>query len=239
MGDMKEAALKEKELRLREEETENGRQVTNDLRTEQENETSKTSQEGTISIFGNTKVKDFKSVSMLVDIISFRITNQHDFVIMGCSGVFEHLSDKYIVGSIWTTNSKRKGTDIHEQCGIGVDSVLKNALLYRSPRNVTSVIIAFQSFKNLVFPKMVESPSTNPKEKNEKRSENSMKTCKCIMGQLPATKRNSSEAEYKAVTQNTTNDFLGRIQFRSTKKSRMELLRKNKSIIAEMKSYNI
>lgn len=40
---------------------------------------------------------------------------------------------------------------MHQQCGLAVESVLKNSLYRQSLDNVTVVMIAFQNFKRKVF----------------------------------------------------------------------------------------
>ena len=87
------------------------------------------------------------------DIISFKITSDHDFIVMGSDGIYDRLNNKDVVQCVWNTVAQEKTTKIHKQCGIAADSVLKNALLRRSLDNVTSVIIAFPSFKKACFPK--------------------------------------------------------------------------------------
>ncbi len=92
-------------------------------------------------------------VVAIPDITSFKITNDHDFIVMGSDGIFDRLSNKDVVQCVWNTVSQEKAAKIHQQCGVAADSVLKNALLRRSLDNVTSVIIAFPRFKSSVFPK--------------------------------------------------------------------------------------
>jgi hypothetical protein len=48
---------------------------------------------------------------------------------------------------------KRQAMNVHQQCGLAVESVLKNSLYRQSLDNVTVVMIAFQSFKRTVFGK--------------------------------------------------------------------------------------
>lgn len=91
------------------------------------------------------------------DIISFKITNDHDFIVMGSDGIFDRLNNKDAIQCVWNTVREEKAQKVHQQCGIAADSVMKNALLRRSLDNVTSVIIAFPHFKSTVFPKQPKS----------------------------------------------------------------------------------
>eukprot|EP00826_Nyctotherus_ovalis_P051060 TRINITY_DN6352_c0_g1_i1.p1 TRINITY_DN6352_c0_g1~~TRINITY_DN6352_c0_g1_i1.p1 ORF type:complete len:120 (+),score=24.71 TRINITY_DN6352_c0_g1_i1:113-472(+) len=47
---------------------------------------------------------------------------------------------------------QEKAEQVHQQCALAVDSIIKNSLLRHSLDNVTSVLIAFNNFKKLAFP---------------------------------------------------------------------------------------
>ena len=91
------------------------------------------------------------------DIISFKITNEHDFIVIGSDGIFDQLSNEDVVQCVWNTTIKEKAFNIHQQCGVAIDCIMKNALARRSLDNITAAIIAFKNFKASVFP--VESGS--------------------------------------------------------------------------------
>jgi hypothetical protein len=48
-----------------------------------------------------------------------------------------------------TMDSKTKTTNIHKQCGLAMDMIIKNSLARKSLDNITGVLIAFQNFENL------------------------------------------------------------------------------------------
>ena len=90
------------------------------------------------------------------EIKAFKIQKEHDFILLGCDGIFDRLSNKESVQVIW--NGARdlplfypQAKTVHQLCGIGVDYVLKNSLLRRTLDNVTSVLISFKNFKEAVF----------------------------------------------------------------------------------------
>jgi len=87
------------------------------------------------------------------DITSFKISGEHDFIVIGCDGIFDQLSNKDVVKCVWNTLTQEKATHLHQQCSFAIDSIIKNALLRRSLDNVTAVMIAFENFKEHVFPK--------------------------------------------------------------------------------------
>jgi hypothetical protein len=54
----------------------------------------------------------------------------------------------------WQQNPNyRPAQSVHQQCGLAVESVLKNSLYRQSLDNVTVVMIGFQNFKRIVFGK--------------------------------------------------------------------------------------
>lgn len=95
------------------------------------------------------------------EVRSFQIQKEHDFIILGCDGIFDKLSDIDVIACAWRAvydnqnhpTVKGKVKDIHKMCGSGVEYILKNSLLRRSLDNVTIVIIAFNNFKHSVFGK--------------------------------------------------------------------------------------
>ncbi|MDR3737158.1 MAG: PP2C family protein-serine/threonine phosphatase [Acidobacteriaceae bacterium] len=86
------------------------------------------------------------------DIISFKIADDHDFIVMGSDGIFDRLSNKDVVQCGWIGVGQEKASNVHQQCGVASDAVIKNALLRRSLDNVTSVVIAFANFRRRTFP---------------------------------------------------------------------------------------
>jgi protein phosphatase 2C family protein 2/3 len=95
---------------------------------------------------GNPKV-----VIPTPDIKSFKITKDHDFIIMGCDGIFDKLNNKEAVQCIWDSIRDNLVLNIHYQCGVGIETILKNSLMRRSLDNVTALIIAFEGFNEAVF----------------------------------------------------------------------------------------
>lgn len=91
------------------------------------------------------------------EIKSFRITKDHDFIVMACDGVFDKLNNKDANQCVWNSVKDNKAlkfaNNIHKQSGMGVEYILKNSLLRRTLDNVTVVLIAFANFKHTVFGK--------------------------------------------------------------------------------------
>eukprot|EP00826_Nyctotherus_ovalis_P002647 TRINITY_DN10533_c0_g1_i6.p2 TRINITY_DN10533_c0_g1~~TRINITY_DN10533_c0_g1_i6.p2 ORF type:complete len:277 (-),score=57.92 TRINITY_DN10533_c0_g1_i6:154-984(-) len=112
---------------------------------------------------GNPKV-----VVATPDIISFKVTSEHDFVVIGSDGIFDQLSNEDVVQCVWNSTVQEKTANIHQQCGAAVDCIMKNALARRSLDNISAAVIAFRHFKMLVFPETREYAGAE-KEQNSVR----------------------------------------------------------------------
>lgn len=95
---------------------------------------------------GNPKV-----VVSTPDIKSFKIGKDHDFIVLGCDGIFDKLSNKDAIQCVWNSVKEDLALNIHHQCAVGIETILKNSLMRRSLDNVTAVIIAFEDFNEAVF----------------------------------------------------------------------------------------
>jgi hypothetical protein len=88
-------------------------------------------------------------------VISFKIDNDLDFIILGCNrfiklgdGIYDQLTDQEVTECIWLSLQETiREKNIHLQCGVAVDLVLKSSLLRRSLDNVTCVLIVFENFE--------------------------------------------------------------------------------------------
>jgi len=99
------------------------------------------------------------------DITSFKVTAAHDFIVLGCDGVFDKLSSEETIQCVW--NSIEPTAKVHKKCGIGVETILKNALYRESLDNVTALIIALPSFADPLTEKLVKKEREN--KENEVR----------------------------------------------------------------------
>ncbi|MCQ2819674.1 MAG: protein phosphatase 2C domain-containing protein [archaeon] len=81
------------------------------------------------------------------------LTNDVDFFILGCDGIFDQMSSKDVIDCAWMVfkdkNSKAENgknttedePNIHSSCGKAIDLILKAAMFRKSFDNVTSLII--------------------------------------------------------------------------------------------------
>mmetsp|Transcript_3057 Transcript_3057/g.2918 ORF Transcript_3057/g.2918 Transcript_3057/m.2918 type:complete len:155 (+) Transcript_3057:64-528(+) len=74
----------------------------------------------------------------------------HDFIVICSDGVFDKLSNDEIVSLIWQGSQEKKANggllNVNEACGVGVDKVMKEAMIQESLDNVSVVMIAFKNF---------------------------------------------------------------------------------------------
>ncbi|CAD8114976.1 unnamed protein product [Paramecium sonneborni] len=78
------------------------------------------------------------------DIQIFRITQDNDFIVMGCDGIFDKMKSEEVIKKIWTElQSQKNNLNLHGQISSAVDSVLKEVVHRKSSDNITLLIIAF------------------------------------------------------------------------------------------------
>lgn len=101
---------------------------------------------------GNPKV-----VIVDPDISYFKIEkDKHDFVALGCDGIFDKLEDKDLVHTVWQSVINRSNTNHsianydHQLSGQAVDAILKTSALRSSADNITTVFVAFDNFYKLI-----------------------------------------------------------------------------------------
>ena len=80
------------------------------------------------------------------DIKAFKVRDEHDFILLGCDGIFDKLENMEIVQQVWETARKSQGV-LHQVCGECVEMVLKGSVAKRTLDNITVVIIAFNNMK--------------------------------------------------------------------------------------------
>lgn len=82
-------------------------------------------------------------VVAIPDISAFRITNEHDFVIMASDGIYDKMESKDVVEAVWTSVRDSTGDNIHQACATAVEHVMKTAIAKRTVDNITVVMISF------------------------------------------------------------------------------------------------
>ena len=67
-------------------------------------------------------------------------------------GIFDKLSSRDVVKSVWES-TQEQANNIHQQCGLGVENILREAIFRRTLDNITVVMICFKNFKYKLFPR--------------------------------------------------------------------------------------
>ena len=78
--------------------------------------------------------------------------NSHDFILMGCDGIFDKLSTDDVVREVWrplhpdgSVPISSMGT-VSDICGKSVQSVMSLSMMRESLDNLSVVMIAFKNF---------------------------------------------------------------------------------------------
>ena len=86
------------------------------------------------------------------EIKAFRIKPDHDFIILGCDGIFDKLESREVVMSIWEMALNTRHKNIHELAGQSADVVMRGSVKKKTLDNITVVMICFENFKKKFFP---------------------------------------------------------------------------------------
>ena len=90
-------------------------------------------------------------LTSIPDIISFKISDENDFLFLGCDGIYDLFENEELVNAIFMVfpeKNKGKEQSVHFMCGRSVDMIMKTALSRNSIDNITSVLIAFNGYEN-------------------------------------------------------------------------------------------
>ena len=101
--------------------------------------------------FGDIESKEIKFggkkgvVVALPDIAEFELCDEHNFLVMGCDGIFDVLSNKEIMECIKIVLriNKNKKKKINELCGDFANMIIKSALAKESFDNVSCIVVVF------------------------------------------------------------------------------------------------
>lgn len=71
-------------------------------------------------------------------------------------GIYDKLTNQDVIETVWSSCRENRGDNIHQACANAVEAVMKTAIAKRTVDNITVVMIAFSSFKYLLFPKRAD-----------------------------------------------------------------------------------
>jgi serine/threonine protein phosphatase PrpC len=84
------------------------------------------------------------------DIFVIDINSNDDFIVMGCDGIFDDLSNQEIIDAAWMVfkhRGKDKNYDIHELSQEACDLVIKYALEKQTTDNLSCIIIGLEGIE--------------------------------------------------------------------------------------------
>ena len=74
------------------------------------------------------------------------------------------MNSKDVVKTAWESTQQEKASNIHQQCGLAVEQILREAITRRTFDNITVVVIGFKNFKQLLFPRKPKADQENIQE---------------------------------------------------------------------------
>lgn len=86
------------------------------------------------------------------EVYIIKLSEEHDYILMGCDGIFDQISNNELVEAIGLTFEKlQKDSTLHTQSGLAVDMIMKTALSRRALDNITSVFIGFENWERRIL----------------------------------------------------------------------------------------
>lgn len=67
-------------------------------------------------------------------------------------GIYDKLSSRDVVKCVWES-TEEKAQNVHHQCGLAVENILRESINRRTLDNITVVMIGFKNFKQRLFPR--------------------------------------------------------------------------------------
>jgi serine/threonine protein phosphatase PrpC len=103
------------------------------------------------------KKKEFGGVPGTIinipDIFVFEINCNDDFIVMGCDGIFDDLSNEEIVNAAWLAfknRGKEKNYDIHELSMEACDLIIKYGLEKQTTDNLSCIVIGLEGVEKFL-----------------------------------------------------------------------------------------
>lgn len=78
------------------------------------------------------------------DIKEIDLKEKDDFLLIGCDGVFDKMTNKDVIRAIWNNNEYCK--DYHKFTGNGVDNLMNEVFMSRSSDNISVIMITFENY---------------------------------------------------------------------------------------------
>ena len=85
-------------------------------------------------------------VIAIPDIKMFKVKDSHDWIILAWDGIFDKMTNKDWVDTVWQTVRKTQG-NIHKVTGECVEMILKTSVANRTIDNITVVMVTFKNLR--------------------------------------------------------------------------------------------
>jgi protein phosphatase 2C family protein 2/3 len=123
-------------------------------------------------------------VVAIPEIKTFKIAPEHDFIVLASDGVFDKLNSREVIKSVWDSTEQERAQQVHQQCGVGVESILRESINRRTLDNITVVMICFKNFKQRLFPRTDKKVKDNNENVIEDKNLNTRNTPQQTLTQL-------------------------------------------------------
>lgn len=87
------------------------------------------------------------------DIKMFKVRDSYDWIILAWDGIFDKMSNKDCVDTVWQTVRKTQG-NIHKVTGEWVEMILKTSVANRTIDNITVVMVTFKNLRKALSKKL-------------------------------------------------------------------------------------
>ena len=99
------------------------------------------------------------------DIFIYDINSNDDFIVMGCDGIFDDLSNEEVINAAWIVfknRAKEKNYDIHELSQEACDMIIKVALEKQTTDNLSCIVIGLEGIeKHLKMQQLKQKVNSN------------------------------------------------------------------------------
>ena len=110
------------------------------------------------------------------DIFIYDINSNDDFIIMGCDGIFDDLSNQDVANAAWfiyKNESKDKNYDIHELTQDACDIIIKYAMEKQTSDNLSCIVIGLDGLEKFLKNKSTKEKVNNSLNNFKRSSERS------------------------------------------------------------------
>ena len=108
------------------------------------------------------------------EIFMYDLTSADDFLVLGCDGIYDDLSNQEVVNAAWyiyKNKAKEKNYDINELTQDACDMIIKYAMEKKTSDNLSCIIIGLEGLEKFLKNKMTKDKVNNNFKKDYKRAQ--------------------------------------------------------------------